>query len=232
MDKARFKSGTSNKGRSFYIVLSICLIAIGAATWTTYNSVMDFVKGEDSNKMSEIQENITQEKPAGNTLSGIVENTSESAPEIKEEIKSTVKKETKETLFVYPSSKEVLKVYSESNPLYSKTFKDWRVHNGIDFLSDQGSKVKAITDGKVVDIYDDPSWGMTMVIDHNPGFTAFYSGLGDTTLVNKDDSVSVGQEIASINDVPCEICDEPHLHLSIRRDNQWVDPMEVLENAK
>ena len=236
MDKIKFKS-KSSKGKGFYIALSICLIAIGVATWTTYSSVSNFVKTKNENssksfdRVEEILPPEITEKPAGNTLTGVIE---EKDNVEENEVKATDAKESEETnlLFVYPVGKEVLKPFSDNNLLYSKTFKDWRTHNGIDFLAEQGEKVRAITNGVVKDIYDDPSLGMTMVIEHDGGFIAYYSGLGNTTLIEKDAQVSSGQEIASINDVPCEICDDTHLHLSIQQDDRWINPMDILENAK
>ncbi len=105
---------------------------------------------------------------------------------------------------------------------------DWRVHEGIDLAAEQGSKVKSITNGKVKEIYNDSLYGTTMVIEHEGSFVAYYSGLGETTLVNANDAVEAGQEIASINDIPCEAADGYHLHLAIKKDGKFINPKEIL----
>ena len=66
------------------------------------------------------------------------------------------------------------------------------------------------------------------MIDHNGEFVAYYSGLGNTTMVNANDKVEAGQDIGSINDIPSEKEDGYHLHLAIKKDDSFVDPTDVL----
>lgn len=110
-----------------------------------------------------------------------------------------------------------------------KTLGDWRCHEGTDFKAEKGSSVKAVTSGVVTDIYEDPSYGTTIVISHDSGFTAYYSGLNEDVLVKKGNRIKSGEEIGIIDTVPCEILDEPHLHLSINKDGKFIDPILVLE---
>ena len=84
--------------------------------------------------------------------------------------------------------------------------------------------------GIVTDIFNSPALGMTVVIEHDQGFVSYYSGLGDTVMVKKDDRVTAGQDIGSINDIPSEINDGPHLHLEIKKDGTLVDPMSILKS--
>ena len=55
------KSGKSNKG--FYIALGVCLIAVGAAAWTTYDSVTKYTTPQASSQ--------SEAKKTNNTVSGI-----------------------------------------------------------------------------------------------------------------------------------------------------------------
>ena len=129
----------------------------------------------------------------------------------------------------YPSTSAITKEFSDNTPVYSKTLGDWRCHEGTDFKAEKGSSVKAITSGIVTDIYEDPSYGTTVVISHDSGFTAYYSGLNEDVLVKKGNRIKNGEEIGTIDTVPCEILDEPHLHLSINKDDKFIDPILVLE---
>lgn len=149
--------------------------------------------------------------------------------DINDENIQSVLSDDAENLIIYPSNNTVIKEFSDGKPVYSKTLGDWRIHDGIDLKADKGSMVKSITSGIVKDIYNDPSYGMTIVIQHSPGFVAYYSGLGNTTLVKKDDKVKPGDDIGSINDVPIEISEDSHLHLMINRDGKFIDPMLILE---
>lgn len=60
-ESAHEKSGKRNKG--FYIALGVCLIAVGAAAWTTYSSVSNYTSPK-TNVQSEA-------KKTDNTVSGV-----------------------------------------------------------------------------------------------------------------------------------------------------------------
>ena len=243
MSNMRFeKKDNKNKikGKGFYIALAICLVAVGAAAWTTYDSVMEFMEPTET-EISR-QEAVIEQKPqkeeeeAGNTLKGIVErnetNSSEKTSKLEVQQTNTGNDKDKDTLIIFPVGNNIIKEFSDTNPVYSKTLCDWRVHNATDFSAEQGAVVKAMNSGEVKDIYDDPCLGMTIVIEHDEGFTAYYSGLGDTVMVEKGQRVSAGDDIGSINDVPCEINDGMHLHLAVNKDGKWINPMSILEKAK
>ena len=61
MNQPMKKSGKRNKG--FYIALGVCLIAVGAAAWTTYSSVSNYTSPK-TNVQSET-------KKTDNTVSGV-----------------------------------------------------------------------------------------------------------------------------------------------------------------
>ena len=229
LEKPNDEKKSTKKG--FYIALSICLVAIFAAAATTYNNVSNFVSEENQiNNLPSEQDNNLKENTDLNNIAALDEKSIDfdNNSETKEANTSPDKEESKDDLVVYPASNNLIKGFSDVNPVYSNTFKDWRVHNGCDFAAEQGSNVKAIKSGKVVDIYDDQALGMTVVIEHDNGVTAYYSGLGDTVLVEKDANVTTGQDIGSINDIPSESADESHLHLSIKKDDKFIDPMTIL----
>ncbi len=235
MSNKRFKESVQNKkpiNKGFYIALGICLVAIGAAAWMTYNSVVNFMEPNPSEIANQAKKDApsAEDKQAGNTLSGIKEE--------KEEKEETPNKaavtntEQQDSLVIYPVSNNVVKGYSNSNPVFSRTLSDWRVHNATDFAAEQGSTVKAMNSGEVADVYNDPTLGMTVAITHDAGYTAYYSGLGDTVSVEKGQRVSAGDDIGCINDVPSEISDGYHLHLAIKSGDDWVDPMSILKEAQ
>lgn len=235
------------KGKGFYVALMICVTAVTAAGWTTYKSVKDFVdppKDEISENLKE-QKSVQVRKQQENIMekNNIIESTPEESREYSkdlipyddsqnkeqdEELKSVMTDQA-DTLIIYPTDKTVIKEFSDGKPVYSKTLGDWRVHDGTDFRSPKGSVIKSAASGVVKDIYNDPMYGMTITIDHDAGFTAYYSGLGNTVLVNKGDKVKSGQDIGSINDVPVEIAEEPHLHFMINKDGKFIDPILILE---
>lgn len=247
-------SKNSKKKKNFYVALTLCVTAISVAGWSTYQSVKNFLKpaGENSQtnyaQTSKIQKSekfdkrkILEKKSNDKDLDYSSKHSSEmvskdieakniKTPELNESIQP-VSAEPIQQLILYPSSKNIVKEFSGENPVYSKTFADWRIHRGTDFKAEEGSTVKSISDGKVKDITTDETYGTTIIIEHLPGFTAYYSGLEETTAVAKDQEVRAGDNIGLIKNVPCEILDEPHLHLSVCKDEQFIDPMLVLDGA-
>ena len=242
MSKLNFQgkySKHNKKGRAFYIVLSACFVVLTAVAVLTYNGVKDLLSSKDTNGVVDsvqVPNNNVEESEKEDSLKFFEQDLKEDKDDYitTEEENGTVEtKASKAGVIVNPTEqKEIIKKFSNNNPVYSKTFNDWRVHNGIDIKAEQGSKIKAITDGTVKEIYDDPLFGQTIVIEHDGGFLAYYSGLGNTTLVNANDKVEAGKDIGSINDIPCEKADGYHLHLAIKKDDAFIDPLEILVDLK
>lgn len=222
------------KGAHFYTAVTVCILAVGVAGYTTYDSIKRFAGPDEDALVSKTQQKYqvqtaiepSNEETTSSSYSAVM-NSFDSRKSTESSAQETVATAEAATI-IYPTSNEIIKSYSGDTPVFSKTLGDWRVHNGIDLTAEQGSKIKAITNGKVADIFNDELFGTTMVIEHDGGFTAFYSGLGETTLVNVGDTVESGQEIASINDIPCEAADGYHLHLSIKKDDKFIDPVKIL----
>ena len=237
----------NKKGKSFYLTCGIFLLTVVAIGWSVYCNVSDGKYHFNENKPSNIKTTVNDEKKnnsqefeciadedfkefhkkdaKNNSFSKNLSEENFSEKNVKQV--STQKPDT--PLVVYPTNNIVIKEFSSDNLIYSKTLGDWRIHEGTDFKADEGSMVKSITDGKVIDIYDDPFYGVTIAIEHDLGFTAYYCGLGNTTLVNKDDIVKPGQDIGSLKSVPSEVLDDPHLHLMIKKDNKFIDPLIILD---
>ena len=247
----REKTGKNSK---FYIALLVCLTAVSAAGWSTYRTVKDFINPQkntsvsprvtraketsapkeidktvilepESNKEdSSSKKSIPYEKTAPSKLDSNTPEKSES-----EEVQALWSEKTEPLTVSYPCGNNVVKEFSEGTPVYSKTLDDWRCHEGADFKAEKGSKVTAITSGVVSDIYNDPSYGTTVVISHDSQFTAYYSGLEENVMVKKGNRIKNGEEIGSVGKIPCEVLDEPHLHLSINKNGKFIDPLLVLD---
>lgn len=235
------KNSDPRRNKKFYIALTLCIAAVSAAGWSTYESVKSFLNPIGVNSKGEYSEASKVQKSEQFSKGKILEKDTGSQSRSKRKLRTSEKNDSDDTkavsaepvksLIVYPSSKNILKEFSGENPVYSKTFSDWRIHQGTDFKAEEGSTVKSIADGKIKDITNDSAYGTTIVIEHSPGFTAYYSGLGETTLVSKGQEIKSGDDIGSIKNVPGEILDEPHLHLMIYQDEKFIDPMLILEKA-
>lgn len=239
MSSLHFKSENNSpkkNNKGFYAALGVCLVAVGVAAWTTYDSVVKYANPQDTSSYSA--------SPTGRTQSGVAaeqdkessqpqsaapsqaavsskapEQTASSKPE--QPAKQTA---AKPAAYVYPVSETITKNFSGENPIFSDTMQDWRVHSGTDFEAKIGDPVKAIDAGKVTDLYADNNLGNIAVIEHSGGITAYYCGLGDTFLVKKGAAVTAGQKIGSVGVVPIESVEKPHLHLEIKENGKLIDP--------
>ncbi|MBW7571188.1 M23 family metallopeptidase [Caproiciproducens faecalis] len=229
-----------NNSKGFYIALGVCLIAVGVAAWTTYDSVVNYA-APDEGTTSSAQAQHTNETVSGiKVIAGETSSTAEPAQSepAKEEPSQApsappssavpAKQTTASVLtFTSPVEKTVALKFSGENPVFSTTMKDWRVHNGTDFSAKTGTAVKAIADGTVKNVYTDDLYGVTAVILHG-SYETYYCGL-DAVSVKKGAAVKQGQQIGTVGTIPCESADAAHLHLSMKKAGKYVDPLSVIK---
>lgn len=140
----------------------------------------------------------------------------------KEEIKQ---EEVKDPSFVKPADGEIVKDYSKDNLVYSSTLEEWSTHLGIDIAMQKTDVVKAVADGKVKSIKNDPRYGLTVVIEHQNGFESIYSSLLTAEFITVGEEIKQGSTIATVgNTATFEIADTTHLHFEMKKDGQNVDP--------
>lgn len=227
-----------NNSKGFYIALGICLIAVGVAAWTTYDSVVNYpAKDGTASSTQPVNQTasgvpvLVNSAQASQPASVAPESSKASAPASSAPSKdsSVPAKQTQAPVFTfqYPVGKTVIAKFSGESPIYSKTLKDWRVHTGIDLSAKQGDPVKSAADGTVKDVYADDAMGNTAVITHGT-ITAYYCGLGQTG-VKKGEKVKKGQQIGTVGIVPSESAEEDHLHFAMMQNGKYIDPLGVLK---
>lgn len=250
MGKIRFeesKLGRFFSGKGFYMVLAACLIAVGAAAWTAISSLAPppVDEGElNGSSLSDGMGLVTSRQQSGGQaavdkkVSDISDNRVSSTPDGSKPQSSSHSADADKAdapaadFFVLPVTGDIIKVYNDTELQYSETYKDMRLHTGVDIAAEPGTKVKAAGDGRVTDVYADPLWGSTVVIDHGNGITVYYCGLNKTPTVAKGDVVAPGAQIGDVGEIPCEAADAPHLHLAIKQNDQWVSPLALMGMEK
>lgn len=239
-------------GKGFYVVLGLCMVAVGVAGWGAMRSVRPPTENTSSSVSSKASSGTAQ---AGVTVSGIPDDgwdptyavssegiassaeasseaaSSAAAPSQRSSSATGEMQTPYQSYYMMPLSNGVMKAYS-SELVYSETMKDWRVHEGVDFIGQKGEKVKAINDGTVTKIESDPLWGTIIVIDHGGGLVARYCGVAANTLVKEGDKVKMGNDIGIIGEVPLEAVEQYHLHLQIFVNEKSVDPLKIFEQAE
>lgn len=137
--------------------------------------------------------------------------------------------------FSKPADGYIDKEFSMDELIYSTTMGDYRTHNGVDITGDPGSEVKSINAGTVTDVYYDDYYGYTVVINHGNGISAYYMNLSKDTPpeIIKGATVELGQVIGGIgNTSSLESAEISHLHLSITKDGEFINPSNFMRNTK
>ena len=134
-------------------------------------------------------------------------------------------------LIVEPVPGETVAAFSVSELRYSETLGDWRTHDGIDMAAAEGDSVVAAMSGTVVSVANDDLMGTTVVLSHDDGYQTTYANLRPDTAVTPGQYVSAGQIIGAVGSTALiESAQAPHLHFSVTKDGDAVDPEEFLRS--
>lgn len=226
----------------FYAVLFLCLIAVGAGSY--FLLFRDIPTAEEPSS-SAGQEVVAQapEVPAVPVETGgsaaIPADTqppeeSESTPaEMPEETvppkDTTPVVATAPSLIVSPLNGQVVAAFSVDALAYNQTLDDWRTHDGIDIAAAAGTNVLAASAGTVDAVFDDDLLGTTVVLSHSGGYRTTYANLQTKPTVSEGDPVSAGQVIGAVGVTSItESAEGPHLHFSVTKDGDVVDPSDYL----
>lgn len=135
-----------------------------------------------------------------------------------------------ESNIIMPVDGEIITAFTKDNLIYSETLEEWRGHSGIDIKADIGTKVKAIKEGVVKEVYEDNLWGNIIVIDHGNGLESKYSNLGTRDMVKVGIEVKQGDYISTVgNSANIEMLMDSHLHFEIIKDGEIVDPRSIIK---
>ncbi|MBQ9168389.1 MAG: M23 family metallopeptidase [Oscillospiraceae bacterium] len=220
----RKHTGRGNGGKGYYIALILCAAAIGISGYLYYQNanedsllaqdqttpVLD-VAGTDGEDVAAV---ATQ--PEGSGATSPSGETTESKP-------------NKSLKTASPVEGQTVAAYAMDSLSYNATTRDWRVHNGVDIAAEAGTEVCAAADGTVYTTYQDDTMGMTVVIQHEGGYTTKYSSLAADLSVSPGDEVTVGQVIGCVGSTALlETALGDHVHFSVTCDNEPMDPAEFL----
>ena len=223
---SEFKKGAASllRSRGLYIALALCLVAAGTVGYLTtlqrpavQTVVPEEVEVEIVRPPVTVPE-IKKPLPAAPVIVPVEEETVPvSGPE---ELLPQV---------VSPLDGTTVTVFSMTELMYDDTMADWRTHNGLDIQAGEGDAVKTAAAGTVASVLNDEMMGTTVTIDHAGGFTTTYASL------QKDPPVTAGQQVAAGDIIgrvgstaSAESSMGPHLHFSVSRDGELIDPSEYV----
>ncbi len=133
-----------------------------------------------------------------------------------------------------PVSGKLTKPHSTDVQVFSQTMQDWRVHLGIDIMTEANATVHAAADGEVAKIWQDPMMGWCVALSHTGECLTVYKNLSSELAEGLTEGIEVqkGQLLGYVGDSALlEIADEPHLHMEMTVKGLQVDPMEYFSSA-
>ena len=128
-----------------------------------------------------------------------------------------------------PVPGEILQPFAPNELIWSEELGQWQTHPGVDFAGCAGEAVQAVFDGRVTQIYDDPLYGGTVVVDCGDHGTLRYSSLSTLRLVQKDQELKAGEILGAVGTCPAEESLGEHLHLEWYVSGEAVDPTTFIE---
>jgi murein DD-endopeptidase MepM/ murein hydrolase activator NlpD len=231
-------------GKGFYIVLFLCVAAIGISGYYLFSTLGS--SGSDVAADAPVSVVVTPEATAQVTAPAVSSDPSPSpttsaspspsaspsaSPSVSPSsaVEQTAADAPAASVFTWPVRGEVLSGFSLEVLAYDETMGDWRTHSGMDIAASLGAQVGAIASGTVEQVYDDDLMGTTVVIDHGDGLKSSYSNLASTPTVSPGDAVSPGSVIGSVGETAlAEQTRAAHLHLELTQDGISVDPANYL----
>ena len=232
-------------GRGFYIVLFLCVAAIGISGYYLYSTLGGGTENVAADSPTQV---VVTPSPSPKVTTPSVKPTLTPKPSLTPSetpapstTPSTVPAPSaapttapspsyKPTLaYDWPVEGEILHDFSLEVLAYDETMGDWRTHSGIDIAAEAGTPVCAVSSGTVTDVYEDDLMGVTVVIDHGDGLTSTYSNLTAEPAVAVGDDVLTGDPIGAVGDTAlAESARAAHLHLEMSKNGLPVDPVQYL----
>lgn len=234
-------------GKGFYIVLFLCVAAIGISGYYLFSSLTPD-RDPDTAVAGPAQVTVTptprptpsvpSPKPpvvtprptaAPTQAPAVAAETPAPAAEPAPEPAEAPAPQSAPTAFTWPVRGETLTEYSAEVLAYDATMGDWRAHQGLDIAAPVGEHVLAAARGVVIDVVQDDLMGATVYVDHGGGLASTYSNLAAVPAVEIGDTVNAGDVLGSVGTTAiAESALPSHVHFAMSQDGAPVDPLEYL----
>lgn len=135
--------------------------------------------------------------------------------------------------FILPVNGVLSKKHDPTLQVYSNTMNDYRVHIGVDIVTEEAAPVYAAADGKISKIWEDTLMGYCIAVKHSGDCYTIYKNLSETLPqgITEGTSVRAGQLIGSVGEsAMIEIAEEPHIHFEMTVGDLSVDPLEYFDD--
>ncbi len=227
-------------GKAFTAAAVLGVAAIAAASIAAYNRTLDKLtpaskdntsstwvfSSPESTPVNAEQSGVEREEKQESSAEAQAQEAgalqTEEAEEVNKPVQSTARN-------IMPVEGEVSHPFSNGELVKSETLGVWKTHDGCDILCPLDTDVKSMSAGVVIEIREDPLWGICVVVEQNNGLTVEYCGLAKELKIKTGQEIKEGEIIGKTSDTcQIEIVQEPHLHLGVKQGGKWIDPMSVI----
>ena len=216
MKKSQVKIKDFLKKNATYVVLGLCILAIGLSmTLMLINpSKQDAVRDQDNG-------------------SQVVMPDQDQEQEVETPIEPEPTPVQKQVSFIMPvENPTAITEYSESM-VFNSTLNRYSAHKAMDFFCPEATTVYAVYDGKVKSVETTFLQGTTITIDHGNGLLTIYNSLAEPDGVKEGQIVSQGQAIGHVSvSNRQEYKSGAHLHFEVKENGQAINPYKYLETQE
>ena len=221
--------------KGFYLVLAVCVIAIGAAGYVVFGrgapagNVVDREEVMQEEEL-EIDDPVLEDIPDVPTADDADDEPEKETSTDLEQPDTQVNKPVSVPSAVYtkPVNGKVDRAFSGDTLVKDLTMGDWRTHNGTDFICAKDAQALAFAAGTVTAVKEQGLYGLCVTIDHGDGLQSMLAGLA-TCKVKVGAKVTCGQVIGTCaGNLEAESAQESHVHLEVTKAGKYIDPMSLI----
>lgn len=237
----------------FYIVLALCIVAVGAVGYvnleeqrqlTLVNDVQDVeierveVIPDQTPTIERIDtpiEVLTETVSSEEKIEKVEETVQKVEDKVYEEVENTQPQATVtvapvveitkvEEIYVRPCDGGVINGNSNDELVKNVSMNDWRTHNATDYSVSVGQNIVAIANGEVTAIETNDQYATIITIEHSDGLITKTCGLNSDTVAKIGDKVVAGDVIGTaVGTFPAEINEGNHIHVEATKNGQNFD---------
>lgn len=217
------------KSKGIYVIVGLCVIAAGIFSWIGVSNQLTQLEEDNRQSVEQKLDGINKEEIKSpppsppSPPSSQQSTTSKDSPTQDKPSNSPITSSVQS--FIMPTEGKIINKFSNGELVKSETLNDWRTHNGIDIEANVNTEVKAVANGVIKEIKEDPMWGTIIVLELSDKTTCKYANLNNSVKVKVGQQVKEGEILGSIGKTAAaESSQKDHLHFEVMKNNEYVDP--------
>ena len=238
---SQHRLGDFLEGKGFYIILLLCVAAIGISGYYLYSGLTaqpegfgdsavvsgqaELPKPSDPAATDQTTQPDQDAAPGQSTKPEQTDQTGKTPAAEPPQQDSVTPGPAANTGYVWPVEGEIDRDFSLEVFAYDDTMGDWRTHDGIDIAAELGTPVAACAKGTVSAVTTDDLMGTTVTIDHGKGMESVYANLSPSLNVQTGTEVDTGTVLGTVGtSAIAESASPSHLHFALREYGVTIDP--------